>query len=164
MVMSSIPDLELDGRQFRLTAALRDFIETVEPSIVDVVAGPTELTVMDVVPDVVVTKGVWPHLDPHWKGKVFFTMTAEGSMFEFGSPSIPNGRIVPAGRVFRVDPQELHWLKPDPVVSYSWTGLQWVVPLEQEEAFASSLAAAIGEWNKPGFALPQLDFNLDDAS
>jgi hypothetical protein len=38
------------------------------------------------------------------------------------------------------------------------------VPLEQEEAFASSLAAAIGEWNKPGFALPRLDFNLDVAS
>jgi hypothetical protein len=155
--MVSIPDLNVTfERPFRLTQALREHTETFFSNQTDVIQGPAELTVMGIVPDLVLTKEAWPHVDAHWKGHVFYTMTADGSMYEFGTPAIPDGIIVAAGKVFRIDPLVLHWLRPDPVVSHTWTALQWVVPVEQEPAFVDALAAAIRAWNEPGFALPIL--------
>jgi hypothetical protein len=156
--MSVIPLLE---GKFRLSNDLLAHVETFDSNQTDVHHGPVELTVMGITPDIVQTKEAWPHRDPHWEGHVFYTMTAEGSMYEFGTPAIPDGTIVPVGRVFRVDPLELHWLRPDPVVSHRWTALQWVVPLEQEPAFVDALAAAIRAWNEPGFELPVLGFQAE---
>jgi hypothetical protein len=155
--MCAIPDLKLaPERQFTLTLALRELLETLNDNDVHAVPGPKEFSVLDIEPDLVLAREAWPHQDPNWKGHVFFTLTADGSLFEFGSLSVPNGMPVPAGKVFRIDPLELHWLRPDPIVSHTWTGIQWVVPLEQEEAFAASLVAAIGRWNEAGFVLPTL--------
>ncbi|KVP17070.1 hypothetical protein [Burkholderia ubonensis] len=155
--MLHIPDLRLSTeRQFRLSLSLRELLETLDSNQVEAIPGPEEMSVMGLVPDLVLTKEAWPHQDPHWKGHVFFTMTADGDQFEFGSTSLPKGMRVPAGKVFRIDPLELHWLRPDPVVSHRWTALQWVVPLEQEAAFADALAASIGRWNEATFVLPTL--------
>jgi hypothetical protein len=157
--MSVIPNLELSReRAFQLSNDLRAHVETFDSNQTDVHHGPVELTVMGITPDIVQAKEAWPHRDPHWEGYVFFTMTADGSMYDFGTSTRPDGIIVHPGKVFRVDPLELHWLRPDPTVSYTWTALQWVVPLEQEPAFVDALAAAIRAWNEPGFELPVLEF------
>lgn len=155
--MNAIPDLQLSrDREFQLSPLLRRRLDELEAQRIDVAPGPVELEVMGITPDLVFAKEAWPHVDPDWEGRVFFTMTADGSMYEFGSLSSPNGMRVPAGKVFSFDPLELHWLRPDPLVSYGWVGLQWDVPREQADIFAEALVTAIGRWNEPGFALPVL--------
>ncbi|KVP75235.1 hypothetical protein WJ96_05620 [Burkholderia ubonensis] len=155
--MYPIPDLHLPReREFQLSPLLRQRLEELDVQQIDAAPGPAELTVMGIKPDLVFAKEAWPHVDPDWEGRVFFTMTADGGGFDFGSLSRPKGMRVPAGKVFYFDPLELHWLRPDPVVSCWWLGLQWDVSKAQEAAFADDLAAAIGRWNEAGFVLPML--------
>ncbi|KWA84168.1 hypothetical protein WL29_22665 [Burkholderia ubonensis] len=155
--MIPIPDLQLSrDREFKLSPLLRCRLDELDAQQIDAAPGHVELEVMGIRPDLVMAREAWPHVDPNWEGRVFFTMTADGVMYEFGCLSMPSGMRVPAGKVFSFDPLELHWLRPDPIVSYGWVGLQWDVPREQADIFAEALAAAIGQWNKAGFALPVL--------
>ena len=155
--MTSLPQLELtSSRRFKLSTWLRSELENLPPQAIDGVPGPVALSVMDIVPDVVFTQEAWPHTDPKWPTSVFYTMTADGDMYEFGSLSNPEGLRATAGKVFCVNPLELHWLRPDPVVSTGWVALQWVVPREQTEAFELALAGAITAWNASNAKLPQL--------
>jgi hypothetical protein len=160
--MHPLPHLILtSARRFEQSTWLRTRLEDMCAQDIDAVQGPAELTVMGIAPDVVFTKEAWPHTDPKWAGRVFFTMTVDGDMFQFGSLSCPDGMRASAGKVFCVDPLELHWLRPDPVASTGWVALQWVVPREQVSAFELALAAAINVWNAPTFCLPQLGVELD---
>lgn len=155
--MFTIPDLDLAGsRRFSLTPELREALETYDSNQVEAVPGPTEMAVMGIVPDLVLAREAWPHQDPTFRDSIFITMTADGDQYEFGTRSNPQGILVPPGKFFRIEPLELHWLRPDPIVSHRWAALQWVVPLEQESAFANALAAAVHAWNAPGFVLPPL--------
>lgn len=161
--MTSLPQLELSAeRQFRLSSWLRSELEDIQTQAIEARHGPEEMSVMAIVPDLVYCKEAWPHIDPKWGGSVFFTMTADGDMYQFGTVANPDGERVPAGKVFRVHPLELHWLRPDPVVSTCWLGLQWVVPRELAELFARELAGAINRWNAPEFVLPQLGDELEN--
>lgn len=155
--LPQMPCLDLSAaRQFGQSPWLRTRLEDMSAQDIDAVQGPTALTVLSIVPELIFTKDAWPHTDAHWAGSVFYTMTVDGDMFEFGSLSRPGGMRAALGKVFRVDPLELHWLRPDPVVSIAWLALQWVVPIELAEAFEQELAAAIETWNLPSFSLPLL--------
>jgi len=155
--MTSLPQLELPvERQFRLSSWLRSELEDVQAQSIEARQGPAEMSVMNITPDLVYCKEAWPHVDPKFAGSVFFTMTIDGCMYQFGTLASPDGVLVPVGKVFRVNPLELHWLRPDPIVSTCWLALQWVVPQNQVSAFEQALAAAIVRWNAPGFELPVL--------
>lgn len=155
--MVAIPQLELTAaRRFELSAWLRLQLEDMPSQSIDGVPGPAEMMVMGIVPDVVFTQEAWPHTDPKWPTSVFYTMTADGDMYEFGSLSHPEGLRASAGKVFCVNPLELHWLRPDPVVSTGWVALQWVVPRDQASAFELELAGAIRGWNASTTTLPRL--------
>ena len=153
----SLPQLELTGeRRFRISSWLRGQLEGLPAQAIELAEGPAELAVMDIVPDLAFCKEAWPHTDPKWADSVFFTMTVDGDMFQFASLSNPDGEQVPVGKVFRVDPVQLHWLRPDPYGSTSWLGVQWVVPRDREEIFKQALAAAVLQWSRVDFELPQL--------
>lgn len=155
--MATLPVLELtSARRFELSTWLRTNLEDMFDQGIDVAHGPVELTVMGIRPDLVFTKEAWPHTDPKWAGSIFYTMTADGDLFQFGSLSHPDGMLVPPGKVFRVNPLELHWLRPDPVVSCGWVALQWDVPAAASAAFELEMAAAVRRWNQPTFCLPVL--------
>lgn len=155
--MTSVPQLELTTeRRFRFSPWLRGQLELLPPQVIELAEGPPELAVMDIVPDLAYCREAWPHTDPNWADSVFFTMTIDGDMYQFSTLSNPDGVRVPAGKVFRVDPLELHWLRPDPVVSTTWLALQWVVPRDKTTPFEQALSAAVAKWNHPGFELPRL--------
>jgi hypothetical protein len=155
--MNAIPPLELTAsRRFELSTWLRSELENMSPQAIDGVTGPAELSVMGIVPDVVFTQEAWPHTDPKWPTSVFYTMTVDGDMYEFGSLAHPDGMRAAVGKVFCVNPLELHWLRPDPVVSTGWVALQWVVPREQAGAFELAVAGAINAWNATAAKLPLL--------
>ena len=155
--MAGLPQLELSAeRRFRVSSWLRDQLEELPAQAIELTEGPLELTVMGIAPDVAYCREAWPHTDPKWADSIFFTMTVDGDMYQFATLANPDGERVPAGKVFRVDPLELHWLRPDPVVSTTWLALQWVVPRNQVPAFEHALAAAIQSWNQPGVPLPEL--------
>jgi len=54
---------------------------------------------------------------------------------------------------------ELHWLRPDPVISTYWLALQWTVDKAHIECFRQALASAIEQWNAKDFALPTLEWS-----
>lgn len=155
--VDALPQLSLTpARQFECEPWLRTRLEDISVQEIDAVKGPPALTVMGIAPDLVFTKEAWPHTDSKWAGSVFVTITAIGDMFEFGALSHPAGKRVPPGKVFGIDPLELHWLRPDPMVSSYWLALQWDVPREQAGTFVVELGKALELWNAPGFALPVL--------
>lgn len=155
--MQVLPQLELTStRRFEFSTWLRTQLEEMPSQAIDGVPGPVEMSVMGIVPDVVFTHEAWPHTDPQWPDSIFYTMTAEGDMYEFGSRAQPDGIRAAAGKVFCIDPLELHWLRPDPVVSTGWVALQWVVPREQVGTFELALAGALNAWNASRSKLPQL--------
>lgn len=153
----TLPTLNLtEKRGFRLSTWLLTSLEEMSLQTVEVTSGPAELTVAGIEPDLLFAKEAWPHTDPNWEGAVFYTMTVEGAEYQFSTLSAPAGRACPAGEIFKVFPMELHWLRPDPVISTGWIALQWVVPVAETEAFELALASAIRTWNKSEFKLPQL--------
>lgn len=153
------PHLDLTHREFQVSPELNHRLEGLDFQEIDVARGPAALTVMGVRPDLVFAREAWPHTDPSWEGCVFFSMTAIGLRYQFCTVSNPDGHVVPAGMVFNVDPMELHWLRPDALVSHYWLGLQWEVELERRAEFSQALAAAIEHWNRADFVLPVLGAN-----
>jgi len=159
-----LPRLNLDGRPFPINPALRRRIEALEVQQIGGCPGPASLAVADVRPDVLFAAQAWPHCDPSWDGSIFFTLTVEGGLHHFCTSSNPNGQLLSEGRVFLVDPMELHWLRPDPVVSTDWIGLQWVIDREHCEDFSTDLARAIEAWNAHSFCLPELGVDSENTA
>lgn len=153
-------NLDLETRQFPLSAALRERLDTLEPQSIDVCFGPSELAVDGVRSDIIFASDAWPHCDPDWEGSMFFTLTVEGGEYRFSTASDPDGHRVCAGDVFIVDPMQLHWLRPDPVISTYWLGVQWTVEKERVEQFGRALRAAIDRWNAKEFVLPPLEWPM----
>ena len=87
-------------------------------------------------------------------------MTVEGGEYNFGTASAPDGHRVCAGGVFIVDPMQLHWLRPDPVISTYWLALQWTVEKDKIERFGQALRTAIDRWNAKDFVLPALEWSM----
>ena len=152
----TLPCLELQGRTFKLSDVLASRIESLDYQEIDAVIGPEEWTLEGVRPDIVFAKEAWPHIDPEWRGQIFFTLTALGLGFCFASKTNPTGVAVPEGALFVVDPIELHWLRPDVILSDCWVGVQWAVPLRQASAFANALTGLIGQYAERDRALPVL--------
>ncbi len=156
MNLVDIPMLhESRARKFAFSDELQERREGMDQSI-DVFRGPEALTVMGIKPDLVFCHEAWPHTDPDWEGCFFFTMTVEGCMYSFGRLSETVEQSALVGKTLVVNPMELHWLRPDPVVSTGWLALQWYVPAERAEEFAVALAEAVPVWNQPDFDLPVL--------
>lgn len=153
-------DLDVESRRLTLSASLRGQLEALAPQQIDACRGPVELTVDEVRPDLIFATEAWPHCDPSWEGSVFFTLTVEGGEYNFSTASDPEGQRVQTGRVFVVDPMELHWLRPDPVISTYWLALQWTVDKEHIHCFRQALESAIAQWNAKDFVLPTLEWSL----
>lgn len=157
--MTEFPRLLLSAeKQFKLSPKLYQRMEELDIQEIDACAGPSELTVSGIKPDMVFAKEAWPHTDPSWEGRTLFTLTAHGQRYHFGTASHPDGRRVDEGDVFIINPLELHWLRPCSIVSHCWLGIQWDVPNDQVEAFATALSDAIMTWNEEAFCLPILDY------
>lgn len=152
--------LDLETKRFTLGAELRKQLDGLVPQDIDACCGPAELSVDGLRPEIIFASEAWPHCDPSWEGSVFFTLTVEGGEYRFSTASAPDGHRVCAGGVFIVDPMELHWLRPDPVISTYWLALQWTVEKERIEQFGKALRSAIEQWNKKDFALPVLEWSL----
>ncbi len=143
------------AQKFRFADELQERREGLDQRI-DVFRGPEALTVMGIKPDLVFCHEAWPHTDPDWEGRIFFTLTVEGFMYSFGCLSVPEEESASVGKTLVVNPMELHWLRPDPIVSTGWLALQWDVPAERAEEFSAALAEAVPTWNQPEFDLPVL--------
>lgn len=157
--MTEFPRLLLSAeKQFKLSPKLYQRMEELDIQEIDACGGPSELTVLGIKPDLVFAKEAWPHTDPAWEGRTLFTLTAQGQLYQFGTASNPNGLSLEEGAVFVVNPLELHWLRPDSMVSHCWLGIQWDVPHDQVEAFEAALVESIQSWNQEAFCLPTLGY------
>lgn len=154
--MYTITALKLERiSQFVLTESLKAKRKGMD-QLVDVSRGPDALRVMGIEPDIIFCYEAWPHTHLTWEGRLFFTLTLEGDRYRFGCASKPDEVFADKGKTLVINPMELHWLRPDPVVSRGWLALQWDVLLEDADAFAGELAKAIETWNQPEFPLPIL--------
>ncbi len=153
-------NLDLETRRFPLSAGLREQLDAMLAQDIDACLGPEALAVDGVRPEIIFAADAWPHCDPDWEGSVFFTLTVEGGEYNFGTASDPDGHRVSKGRVFIVDPMQLHWLRPDPVISTYWLALQWTVEKDKIERFGQALRTAIDRWNAKDFVLPALEWSM----
>jgi len=148
---------KMQGREFKKSPAFSKMLEELDIQEILSRPGPDVFSVDNIRPDMVFTHEAWPHVDESYEGEVFVTMTISKAHYSFGCLSVPGEVRASQGDIFGVEPLELHWLRPDPLVAEPWVALQWLVPKENLDEFLVKFEEKLSTWNEPSFVLPTLE-------
>lgn len=104
---------------------------------------------VDVMVDLVATRGVWPHVEArHWHSFIFlnYCLVGNHTFGQIGIRGIADQCSVMPGSCFVVDPRRTHWLEPSVENPEVCLLLQFAVPRRDKKSFKK-----IVDWMLPPF-------------